>query len=226
VARKRGNNEGSIYPYRDRWAAAVSLPNGRRKVMYGRSRDEVRRLLADALSGRERGTLADARGMTVGTFLDTWLEQVAKPAVRRWTYAGYEVHVRLHLKPALGRVSLERLEPVQVQALVNAKLKSGLSPKSVRFILGTLRTALNQAVRWGYISRNPAALVDGPRVERYEIKPFGVEEARAFLRATKGDRLRALYSVALTMGCLQSLPPEAIGFGQRIMAIREWIAFM
>jgi len=45
-------------------------------------------------------------------------------------------------------------------------------------------------------------------VERYEIKPLTPVEARAFLAAVKGDRLEALYSVALTMGLRQG---EALG---------------
>jgi len=176
--------------------------------MYGRSREQVRRLLAEALAARESGTLTHARGMSVGSFMDLWLAEVAKPSVRPWTFKGYEVHVRLHLKPSLGRLALDRLEPAHIQRLFNEKLKSGLSPKSVRYIRGTLRTALNQAVRWGYILRNPAAMVDGPRVESYEIQPFSTSEARTFLESARGDRLRALYSVALTMGLRQG---EALG---------------
>ena len=128
--------------------------------------------------------------------------------MRDWTYAGYEVHIRLHLKPSLGRIPLERLTPQHVQALFNQKLKEGLKPKTVRYLRGTLRTALNEAVRWGLISRNAAALVDGPRVERFPITPFTPEEARRLLHAVKGDRLEALYSVALTMGLRQG---EALG---------------
>jgi integrase len=152
--------------------------------------------------------MSDARGITVGDFLDQWLADVVRPNVRPWTYAGYEVHVRLHLKPALGRIPLDRLTPLHVQQLLNHKVASGLKPKTVRYIRGTLNTALNQAVRWGLISRNAASLVDGPRVEQYEIQPFTPEEARAFLAAVKGDRLGALYSVALTMGLRQG---EALG---------------
>lgn len=50
--------------------------------------------------------------------------------------------------------------------------------------------------------------MDGPRVAHYEISPFTPEEARIFLAAMKGDRLKALYSVALTMGLRQG---EALG---------------
>lgn len=209
MAAKRGNGEGSIYPNaKGVWTGVVSIPGGRRKYMYGSTREEVRRKLALALGAQASGDFADARGRTVGVFLDQWLADVAKPSVRHWTFKGYEVHIRLHLKPTLGRLPLDRLEPAHVQRLLNEKLRSGLSPKSVRYIRGTLRTALNHAVRWGYISRNPAALVDGPRVEPYEAQPFSVSEARQFLQAIRGDRLQALYSVALTMGLRQG---EALG---------------
>lgn len=206
---RRGNGEGSIYQRKDGvWCASMLTPNGRRKVIYGHSHNEVRRKLSEALHTKDSGTFVDARGLTVGRFLDQWMADVVKPSVRPWTYAGYEVNVRLHIKPALGRLPLESLSPLHVQALLNQKLAEGLAPKTVRYIRGTLRTALSQAARWGFIARNPANAVDGPRVERFEIRPFTPDEARNFLVAIRGDRLEALYSVALTMGLRQG---EALG---------------
>ncbi len=186
----------------------MSLPDGRRKFFYGKTKEDVRRKLLRALHAIEVGTLTDSRGISVGEFLDQWLLEVVQPNVRPWTYKGYEVHVRRHLKPAIGHIPLNKLTPLHVQQLLNVKRNEGLRPKSIRYIRGTLRTALNQAVRWDLISRNPASLVDGPRVEHYEIRPFTPEEARIFLAAMKGDRLEALYSVALTMGLRQG---EALG---------------
>jgi integrase len=49
-------------------------------------------------------------------------------------------------------------------------------------------------------------------VERYEIRPFTPDEAKRFLTAIRGDRLAALYSVALTMGLRQG---EALGLRWR-----------
>src|SRR5712692_11834776 len=190
-----------------RWAGAISVGGRRRKWFYG-TRDEVRRKMTAALHAIDTGNLTDARGVTLGAFLNQWLGEVVKPSVRPWTYRGYEVHVRLHISPTLGSLLLERLEPRHVQTLLNHKLKEGLSPKSVRYIRGTLRTALNQAVRWGLVGRNAAALVDGPRVPTFEIQPFTPDDARKFLAAAKGHRLEALYSVALTLGLRQG---EALG---------------
>jgi len=209
LAPRRVNGEGSIYKRRNgSWSAIASLPDGRRKHVYGRTREEVRRKLSDILHALEHGTFADARGRTLGDFLDQWLAEVARPRVRAWTYVGYEVHIRRHINPSIGRIPLDKLTPQNVQFLLNEKLRQGLKPKTVRYIRGTLRTALNEAVRWGLIPRNVAALVDGPRVERFTINPLTPNEARTLLRAIKGDRLEALYSVALTMGLRQG---EALG---------------
>jgi len=209
VRPKRANGEGSLSRRANgTWSAAVTLPDGRRKFFYAATKEEARRKLGRALHAIEVGSLADARGLTVGQYLDQWLKEVVQPNVRPWTYKGYEVHVRLHLKPAVGHIALDRLTPLHVQQLINAKKAEGLSAKSIRYIRGTLRTALNNAIRWDLLTRNPAALVDAPRVQHYEIRPFTPDEARIFLQAMQGDRLEALYSVALTMGLRQG---EALG---------------
>src|SRR6266851_1184048 len=161
MAKRRGANEGTIVRRGDgRWVAAISLGGRRRKWFYGATRDEVHRKMTAALHALNTGGLADSRGLTVSGFLNQWLEEVVRPSVRNWTYHGYEVHVRLHISPIVGHMSLERLEPRHVQSLLNQKLKDGMAPKSVRYIRGTLRNALNQAVKWGLVARNAAALVD------------------------------------------------------------------
>jgi integrase len=209
MAPRRGNGEGSICRRKNgAWQGALRLPDGRRKYVYGESREEVRRKLNTAIHALETGTLSDSRGIAVGEFLDKWLEEVVRPNVRPWTFAGYEVHVRLHLKPTIGTVPLDKLSPMHVQRLMNQKIAEGLRPKTIRYIRGTLRSALNHGVRWGLISRNAAALVASPRVEQYEIKPLTPVEARTLLQSLRGDRLEALYSVALTMGLRQG---EALG---------------
>jgi integrase len=72
----------------------------------------------------------------------------------------------------------------------------------------TLHKALRQAVRWGYMVKNPADDVDPPRVHTQEITPLAREEARRLLNTVQGDRLEALYFVALHTGLRQvELPP-------------------
>src|SRR5712692_5519635 len=179
MSRRRTNGDGSIYQRGDGiWCAAIVTPEGKRKYVYGSTRNEVRQKLTVLVHSKDAGLFVDSRGMSVAQYLDRWLTDVVKPSVRPWTYAGYEVNVRLHIKPVLGRIPLESLSPLHVQSLLNQKLEEALSPKSVRYVRQTLRTALNQATRWGLIARNPAAQVDGPTVERFEIRPLTPKEAR------------------------------------------------
>lgn len=59
------------------------------------------------------------------------------------------------------------------------------------------------ALREGLVHRNAAALTDPPKVTHHEISPYTPEQARAFLGAVKGDRLEALFAVAVTLGLRQ-----------------------
>lgn len=58
------------------------------------------------------------------------------------------------------------------------------------------------------LSRNVAALTDAPKAERLEYHVLNPVQARVFLDAVRGDRLEALYTVALGLGLRQG---EAIG---------------
>jgi integrase len=77
----------------------------------------------------------------------------------------------------------------------------------------------------GVVSRNVATLVSPPRGERAEIRPFDPEEARQFLDAVRGDRLEALYSVALAVGLRQGealgLRCEDVDFDRRTLTVRH-----
>lgn len=205
MARKRGQNEGSIFQRKDgRWCGIVSLgwENGRRKrkSFCGASAADVQDQLLKARSDHSRGLPVAIERQTVAHFLSHWLEHTIKPNARPRSYESFEIIVRRHIIPEVGNVRLEKLTPQQVQALMDRKLKSGLAPQTVVHIRTVLRTALNQALRWALIARNAAALVDPPRIPRSEIRPFGPYEARLFLEIAKGERFEALYVLALFSG--------------------------
>lgn len=137
---------------------------------------------------------------TVEQFLAHWLEHTVKRNARPRSYESFEIIIRKHLIPDLGRIRLEKLTPQHVQRLLDEKLKSGLAPQTVVHIRTTLRSALTQALKWELVTRNVAALVDPPKIARHEIRPFDLADARRFLDIAKGTRLGALYMVALTSG--------------------------
>lgn len=201
ASRRRGHNEGSIYRRKDgRWAAAITLPGGRRKYLYARSRQEAVRKLHEALRAQEEGMPLERGRATVGSWLQRWLEEVARPRLCPSTYRSYSDIVRLHLVPSLGGLRLSRLTPMDVQALLNRKLEAGLSPRRVQYVHAVLRASLEDAMRFGLVARNVAWLVSPPRAERPPVRPLGLQEARALVQAARGHRLGALFVLALATG--------------------------
>jgi integrase len=205
--KKRGNGEGSITRRKNGgWCAQYTLytAEGRkRKTLYGKTRQEVAAKLAKAVADREGGLLFDAGSLTVGEYLDKWLVDSVKDTVRLTTYQGYERICRLHIKPSLGRVRLKDLTVVHVRALYRERLEAGLAPRMVQLVHVTLHKALKQAVADGLIPRNVTEAVKAPRSEKKEFRPLSPEQARTLLDAVEGDRLEALYVLAISTGLRQ-----------------------
>src|SRR5664280_1426971 len=168
-----------------------------------RTRSAVRDRLRGAI-GPEPGALpALGTKLTVGAFLEAWLTEVARVTVRPRTYVSYRYVVGLHLAPALGDLVLAALSPADVQAFLNAKSASGLSPRTVGYLRGVLRGALAHAERTDLVTRNVARLARPPRIPRRRVSPLSVEQVRTLVTAISGDRLEALYLVALGVGLRQ-----------------------
>jgi integrase len=210
---RRSKGDGSIFKLPDgRWRAVIDLGyrKGRRtrKTFQGATRTEVKRRLDRARRQLEDGGLVKpGRAERLDAYLTRWLT-TTRHTVRPSTFRRYQDIVRLHLAPALGHYRMDQLRPEHVQDMFAAKLKAGLSPQSVGHLRAVLRTALRQAVEWGTLNRNPAALAKPPRVSRHEFRILDPEAARTLLVAAEGDRLEALYSVALALGLRQG---EALG---------------
>ncbi len=205
MARKRNAGEGSVFERADgRWCAVLSAgwEGGRRvrRYLYGKTAGEVQEQLLKARADHAQGLPVNADRQAVGQFLADWLENSARPSVRASTCRSYEQTVRNHLVPEIGRLSLRKLEPQHVRAMLNHKLAAGLSARSAAYLRVVLRAAINQARKWNLVARNAAELVEPPKCERFRIEPLSPEQARGLLEAAKADRLEALYAVALACG--------------------------
>ena len=213
MAGKRGQNEGSIYKRPDgRWCAQVNLGyvNGKRKrkYLYGDTRAEVAKQMTTILRDVQHGMPVATERLTVGAFLDRWLEDAVKPSVRPSTYADYETTVRLHLKPALARIGLTRLTAQDVQKMMNEAGRAGVSVATIRHMRLILSIALGRAMKWRLVAINAASLVEAPRAEHREIEPLTPAQTRQLLDAIRGDRLEALCIVAVAIGLRRG---EALG---------------
>ena len=226
MPKRRGHGEGNIYQRADGvWAARIGLGwedgNYRRKAVYGKSQAEVRKKLAAIIKARDEGAYIPAtRVPTLEEFATSWLLG-KRQRVALSSYRSYEMHVRIHIAPKLGRIRLDALRESVLQRWVN-----GLPPASARNIHRTLLTILNAAVRQRLIVWNPANGLEVPKSgNRKEVhKPFDADEAKRFLEAANDHRLFALWVLLLGLGLRGG---EALGVRRRDIdfkrnTIRVW----
>jgi integrase len=218
----RGRNEGSLYQRSSDgvWVGAVSLPNGKRRVVYGRTQREARDKLRQLQRHVDDGyPVHSGRAMTVGQYLEYWLTvvlpaRVAAGHMRRTTLDSYDAVVRQNILPTLGKLPLARLSPTHVREwLSELGLRTSargrpLSARTVAYSHAVLRSALSDAARDELVTRNVATLVKAPRTRGHQVNPLTPDEAKAVLVASADDRLRTLWIVLLALGLRRG---EALG---------------
>jgi integrase len=124
VRRPRGriNGEGSIYPYRNGYAAYawVTTPKGdtARKYVYGKTREIVHDKWIK-LQAKADEVPVSTTTPTLAEYLTRWLADVVRPTLEPATYAYYEAMVRLYIIPGLGTKRLDCLQTGDVQAWLN-----------------------------------------------------------------------------------------------------------
>ena len=206
---KRPNHDGNIRERKDgRWEARVTTADGKRRSYFGKTQAEALAKLNAAKTRQAVGLPLPPERLTYRAYLEDWLETSVKPSVRPYTFQSYETNVRLHIAPTLGNVKLAGLTPQHIQRLMNEKMASGLSPRTVQYIHAIVRRSLVQAERWGLAARNVARLVSPPRVPKADVNPLTPGEVKRLLAAVQEDRLSALYTVAIAIGLRQG---EALG---------------
>ncbi|MFI0780403.1 tyrosine recombinase XerC [Streptomyces sp. NPDC021212] len=214
---KRGNGEGSIYPYRNGFAAYawVTTPDGRkkRKYVYGKTRTEVHDKWIKLHTEAKKGPVATSVP-TLEQYLTYWLREVVEPDLKPKTGETYAMHVRLYIAPGLGQKRIDKLTVRDVRTWVNDLLEQCQccaqgkdarreeprccavgrccdrvpSRRTVQDARAVLRSALTNAMTEELISKNVAGLVKVRSARKVKRDPWSVEEARKFLEAASAAR--------------------------------------
>jgi integrase len=150
---------------------------------------------ARLISELQNGTAVEPSRMTVAVFLERWLEHM-KGQLSPRSRERYADLCRKNIAPLLGVLALTKLRPAHISAAYAKALASGrrdgsggLSPRTVTYMHRVLREALQQAVRWNLLARNPADAVKPPKVERRQMRVLDADGTAALLEAARGTNL-------------------------------------
>lgn len=229
--RPRRRGSGSVFRRPDRkgkqWVAQIILEDGKTKQRYFNTQTAADEALNEMLYEQKRGMLITEKDQTVKQYLEHWIENVHKKAVRLSTYQEYRKLINIHIIPELGQFKLQQLTIQQVEAFYTHKENEGLSAGYIRQMHGILHQALAHAMRSNLVSRNVCDAVTLPRLKRHEIQPLSIEQAQKFLATVKGKRLEALFTTAILTGMregeLLALHWNDINFEQMYLQVHRTV---
>jgi integrase len=195
------------------WSLVFDLPPGpdgqrrqKRVTVRGTkqaAQAELNRLLVEL----QAGTFVEPNKLTVGQYLEKWLEYT-KGRVKARSYRCYAYACETHIIPALGPIPLTRLTPLQIEEFLHKDLASGrrqggegpLSRNTVGRHFMVLSSALRQAVLWQLLARNPCDVVERPRAEDREYAVADAAGLRRLLEALEGHWLQLPVFLAACTG--------------------------
>ena len=230
--KRKGNGEGTIFQRPNgKWTAQayVTLTDGTHKRISVTDADR-QKVLAKLLEAQmqERKAIPFANKVwTVNMWLDHWLADILPSRVRRITIIDYEKEVRLHIKPYLGKIKLEKLSVRDVQVMIDKMSAAGVGIRTIHKARQALSAALGCAMRQELIFRNVARLVDLPKYSPKEKQLWTVEETQKFMNVAKDHQWYFAYVLIFTYGMRRG---EALGlrwsdvdFKREVFCIRQQI---
>ena len=187
----------------------VAATNGqkRRQISKGgfATRKAAEAALSEVLTQAAHGDVAVGGRSTLGDYLAEWLTGMRLSlAVSAWT--NYRSILELYVRPRIGHIRLSALTGSALTALYGDLLAGGgkggraLSPTTVRLVHRVLTKALSDAVESRQLAANPAQYAKVPARRRIEMRTWTAEQAETFLRSAAGDRLYAVWLLALACG--------------------------
>ncbi len=166
--------------------------------------EQAIRALEDHTAGQELEAGKISKDLTVGQWLNYWLEQVILPSRSASTTHGYTMIVRNHLIPGLGDIRLRELTGLQVQQYLNQKQAEGLCSNTVRKHHGVLHNALEQARRQEILTRNVVETAARPASTTPVHHYYDSETMSRLFEALAGTSMEPVVKLAGYLGLRRS----------------------
>lgn len=195
------------------WYVVVDIargPDGKRKQKWypaGQTKKEAQRRLVKVLASIDDGAYVEPSKQLLSDYLERWLKDYAKPCVAAKTCERYAEIIHNNISPALGHLRIDSIKPLDIQRFYSDCLdhgrkdgKGGLSKQTVLHFHRVLHNALEQAVRWQVIVKNPAEFADPPRPNKRLFRVLDADQSAELLDSASSTPLYMPVLLALTTG--------------------------
>ena len=205
MPKRRANGDGTLRKRDDgRWEGRIVIgtkKNGQTlyKGFTNKSQKEVLSQMNLSKEKLKGATLCEDYRMTLGEWLDKWLNEHMAFSIRESTKQGYSRYIE-YIKPHLGHKQVSAITTADVQKMYNKLKESGrvrnhptmghqLSDSMVRSIHMMLHEAMEYAMREHMILKNPTEGTTIPRAAEKEMQILNETQIRTFMEAIKQDEI-------------------------------------
>jgi len=147
----------------------------------------------------ETSSFSGKKKLTVGAYLQNWIETYATTNCAAKTVQGYRQSINCYTEPIAG-ITLQKLDATHIQPIYAGMIKRGLSNRTVDALHKTLNIALNTAVKQGTLKRNILDSVIAPKVVKKEIEVWGAETRAKAMTVLRESQYGDFYQLGLMTG--------------------------
>ena len=202
--KRRPQGDGTIRKRPDgRWEGRIIIGHKRDgtpmyKSVFGKTQKATLKMLHQMIDTYRDVDLTEDSRMTLGKWLDKWLDEYMIFTVRESTLYGYRCMTNNQVKRFIGDKQLSSLTTADIQKFYNKIKKQGrvkpnrdgsyeLADSMVRGIHMMLHEALDTAVKERLIAKNPTNGTTIPKNNYAEKQILGDEQLTRFLEEIKGE---------------------------------------
>ena len=223
---------GKVNRRGDTWQYVIYLPYDSVKDKYPRkykqgfaTKKEATQALKIEMAKLENGE-TDQKDITTEELLIEWLQRSVKDHTAIRTYGTYKQTCDIYIIPYIGKIKLTNLTPQDIETMYN-ELASRLASSTVHRTHRVLRTALNRAVKWGYLNKSPLQRTEPPKLKidkRIALSPAQIDQLLTYLKTFSPETYMASVIAIYTgmrRGEVLGLQWQDVDFKQKIIHVQR-----
>ena len=218
MAKRRPSGDGMVRKREDgRWEGRIVVGHKKNgdpihRYVLARTQKELTEKLHDCIEMYRDADLTEDSNMTLGEWLDRWINEYMIFTIRESTLDSYKAMIKNQIKPYLGDRPLSALTTQELQKFYNTVKKKGrvkpdklhgteLADSMVRGIHMMLHEALDMAVRLRLIVKNPTVGTTIPKNNYPPKQILNDEQLERFMQHIRQDeRWYDFFYTELTTG--------------------------
>ena len=174
---------------------------GKRQSVYGKTLQEVKIKLAQAIADNERCLNVVDANVTLNEWFEKWLLVYKSESIRKNSIKYYKHIYKKIIGPELGYLKISEITKLQVQGMINRAKQNGYEWETQNKVRVLMVDMLNRAMEDNYLVRNPAKGVRTASVKPDdERRVLTVEEQAYFFEAAAGTFYSNMFVVAVNTG--------------------------